>query len=441
MAMHSRSWSSPSLADGVIFGHLLFPASEHELTLIPDGAIVYVGGKIISFGAREEMMLSFPGLAEVTPPTKSGHAVIIPGLIDAHLHWVQNKVRNRKAGALLNWLDKVVYPEEAKFAFEDYSQISAVEFKDELYAVGTTAAAILSSIHPQPVVDILEELNRNVIAGNALATRNAPPELCLPEEEVLALAQQLAERFSRRYAITPRFAPALGFELMKSLAGVATRQSLFIQTHLAENEDEVKLVASLFGNKTYSQVYDECGLLGPRTLLAHCVHLSDTEWDLLKARDCIVIHCPTSNEFLGSGRMPVETVTAKSLRWALASDVGAGPSLSMLHVMKVFLEVHKKRAHVSAAQALYRATAAGAEALGLAATTGRIAVQCNADLTVLELPGFKPVSKGADYLLNAMLDHDQKDLEKLPVMTLVGGIPAYIKNEESEKEIKRAFKL
>ena len=163
---------------------------------------------------------------------------------------------------------------------------------------------------------------------------------------------------------------------------------VYLQTHLAENIDEIEWVADLFaGSRSYTAVYEDFGLLGPRSIFGHCIHLDDLDVQALVDSGSWVAHCPTSNVALGSGRMPVERFAAAGLRYALATDVGAGPDLSMLDVMRSFLEVHRGFVELSPLDALRGATLSGAEALGEGKSRGALSAGRQADIVALHIPG------------------------------------------------------
>jgi guanine deaminase len=182
-------------------------------------------------------------------------------------------------------------------------------------------------------------------------------------------------------------------ELLAAAGELARRHAAPVMTHLAENEQEVALVRDLFpGDRSYTAVYARAGLLTPLTIVAHAIHLDDEDWRTLARTNTAVAHCPTANQALASGRLPLERLRAQGVRYALATDVGAGPSLSLWHVMDAFLTVHRGHAAVTAAEAFYRATAAGAEILGLA---GGIAPGRPADLAVFRRPAAAVVTEAA----------------------------------------------
>ncbi len=218
--------------------------------------------------------------------------------------------------------------------------------------------------------------------------RNGPPALLRSVDSALADAAEGVRRWGARYFLTPRFAPTCSAELMAGCGELLSEGSAGLQTHLAENLDEVAWVRELHPEyRSYAATYDAFGLLGPRSVLGHCIHLDDEDLTLLAARGSWVAHCPTSNVALGSGRMPLERMLAARIPVALATDVGAGPSLSMLDVMRSCTEVHQGFTEVSPGEVLRMSTLAGASALGEGGRRGALQPGRAVDVVALRLPG------------------------------------------------------
>ena len=226
-----------------------------------------------------------------------------------------------------------------------------------------------------------------MVVGPALMDRTGPPELLLDAAAAEIAMQQLVERFGDRLAVTPRFAVSCSEALLAACGRLARRNRLLVQTHLSENPDEIAMVAEQFIEaEDYLSVYEAAGLVGPRTLLAHAIHCSDDAYRRIAAAKATIAHCPTSNVALGSGRMPIERVVAAGARLCLGTDVGAGPDLCMLDVLRTFVDVHDGYYPTDASVTLPLATRAGARALGMG-DRGEIAVGMRADLAVLRVPG------------------------------------------------------
>ena len=225
--------------------------------------------------------------------------------------------------------------------------------------MGTVMSAVYSSIHENALWAAFEEAIGYAVIGNVVMTRNCPKYLQQSPESALRLIRRSARKYGASYGPGPRFAPNVGMRTMKPMGDVAKEFGLFVQTHLDENMDEIKWVRHLFGGDSYARVYWLAGLLGPKAIMGHVVHVSEKELRLLKRTGTVVAHAPDSNVRLHSGRMKYERMRELGMRVALASDVGAGATSSMLFVMKIFLDVHRDHADVNPVEALYLATVAG----------------------------------------------------------------------------------
>lgn len=395
-------------------GILLNPRSETDCAFYPDGLLVVDdAGRVAAIGNIQSVSQRFDARAleivESNPPP-----LILPAFTDVHLHWVQNRIRGSAKGqGLLRWLDDCVWPEEALFAGVEYAKQAAAEFFADLARHGTMVGCVYSSVH-ETALEAFRPPFGHFLVGNVLMTENCPPTLQQKAEDVLAITRKWAEKATIGFAVSPRFALTCSMDVMKQAAGIAQRHNCVIQTHLAENLEEVALVHQRFPDcRSYTEVYQRAGLLGPRTILGHCIYLDDDELAILKAADAVIAHCPTSNEALGSGRMPIERIQNAGIRWALATDIAAGPSLSMLHVMKTFLRVHAAAGfRFSPTEALYRATLAGAEALGLANDCGNLDVRKEANFLQLDSSAIQS-TKSADEVLSALLDSKETDFARL----------------------------
>ena len=324
-----------------------------------------------------------------------GDGLIVPGFVDAHVHFPQYQVRGRFAGALLPWLREHIWPEEIRYADRFHAQREARVFLDALAAAGTTTAAVFGSPHPSSVVPLFEaERAPDVIAGPALMDREGPAELLTDPQEAMQAMERLVGFYGDRLAVSPRFAVSSSPELLHRCGQLAREHKLRIQTHLAENLDEIALVATQFPEcRDYLEVYERAGLVGSRSLLAHVVHCSDDALQRIAAASAIVVHCPTSNIALGSGRMPIEALSGHGIHVCLGTDVGAGPDLCMLDVLRAFIKIHNDRYPIHAESLLRLATLQGALALGLA-DRGMLDLGFRADMVVLRAQdaGGDPVS-------------------------------------------------
>lgn len=298
------------------------------------------------------------------------------------------------AAGLLEWLERHTFPAEARFGDRAVADDAAAFFLDELARQGTTSALTFGTVHRQSVEALFDAaLARNVrlAAGKCLMDRNCPAPLRDTAEGGVQDSADLAQRWHGRgrlaYAITPRFA-ATSTPLQLQLAGelARSRPELLIQSHVAENVDEVRWIAELFPDaRSYLDVYDRVGLLRERAVYAHCIWFDAADRARMQASGTAASVCPTSNLFLGSGLFDFRASLDAGFAITLATDVGGGQSFSMLETMRSAHEVARMKGEaVGAAQLFYWATRAGALALGWGDAIGRLAPGYDADLVVLD---------------------------------------------------------
>lgn len=369
---------------------------------LDDGVIeIDAGGVITAIGpapAGSPIAPSHPG------------CVLLPGLVDAHVHYPQTRVLGSASGPLLEWLAATVFPEEARFAERAYAEAVAAEFCAALIAQGTTTAAIFGSPHPAATDVLFAALDRaglRALAGMTLMDRGAPAPNLLAAGPAIAACEALIERWHGheggrlRFCVTPRFALSCSPELLRAAGELAARRGLWVQTHLAENRAEIAATAAAFrGSRDYLGVYEDHGLCGERSLFAHCIWLEDDQWDRFAARRATVAHCPDSNFFLGSGCMRVRAPLSRGIRVGLGSDVGAGRTFSL---RQVAARAHDAALMVGDAvrpeELLWLATRGGARALGVDDRVGALEVGFEADVIAVELPEHVPEDRRIDGLL------------------------------------------
>ena len=374
-------------------GRVLTPhGSAGALRFIADGLLVVEGGRIVSVGPYAPDAAGY-AMLDLRP------AVLLPGFVDAHLHFPQARVIGSATGPLLEWLEHTVFPEEARFRDEAYARAVAAEIVASLLAVGTTTSAIFSSsseLATSVLFEALAHAGLRAFVGLTLMDQACPDAVRVPADEALAACERLVARWHGHdggrlaFAVTPRFALSCSRALMEGAARLARDHDLLIQTHIAENaaEGEAVLAMHPWGGD-YLGIYEKTGLVGPRTLLAHAIHLSASEWDRAASLGAAVAHCPDSNFFLGSGRMRLGEATSRGIRVGLGSDVAAGRSFdlrrAMAHGYDTALAIG---AGVTAARLLTLATLGGAEALGLGAETGSLEPGKAADFIAVSLPEY-----------------------------------------------------
>ncbi len=379
---------------------VLNPITDTKAKLTRQAALVLKrtksGYKVHEIGPSKTILPKYPNSVLVD---RSG-MLAMPGFFDMHFHWVQDDVRLMPKDSLLEWLSKYTWPYEMKFKSKKYSKQKAKKFSKELLSVGTLGGAIYASIHGHTVDDALENFVGDYIAGNVLMTMNSPKGLSQTREQALTLIESLSAKWGKAYAMTPRFAPTTHPDVMKAGAWLAKKRGSFIQTHLSESENEIDYVLEMYKKmegfeKTdnYTDIYRKCGVLGSKTIMGHGIHLSKGELETLAKTKTVIAHCPTSNapvkdKGLGSGLFDFRKTEKAGVRWALASDIGGGPFLSMFDVMQSFVQQNAK-AKVKGAtytKALFRATRAGAEVLGLSKKAGALEEGFNANFIFVPTP-------------------------------------------------------
>jgi guanine deaminase len=359
-----------------------------------DALIVIEDGRIAAFGAHDALIRDLP---PTVPITTHRDALIVPGFIDAHVHYPQTQIIGAGGKRLIDWLDQYTFVAEQQFADPLHARRVADLFLDECLAHGTTTASVYCTVHPQSVDAFFaaaEARNLRMNAGKVLMDRHAPTALLDTAQRGYDESRALIERWQGRgrlgYVVTPRFA-ATSTPAQLALAGalLAERPDVRCQTHISEQLDEIAWIAALFPERTdYLDVYDHCGLLGPRTLLGHGIHLTEREWQRCHDSGTSIVHCPTSNAFLGSGLFDWAKAKKEDrpVPVALASDVGGGTTLSMLATMGAAHQIAQLGGHpLSAVKTLYMATRGAARALQLETNIGSIAPGLEADLVVLDL--------------------------------------------------------
>ncbi len=360
---------------------------------LEDGLLVLEDGRIREIGEAAELLPKLPSDVAVDHYPDQ---LVMPGFIDTHIHYPQTRVIASYGAQLLDWLETYTFVEEQRFTDPAHAARIAGFFLDELQRNGTTTAAVYCSVHPESVEAFFEESHRRnarMVAGKVLMDRGAPQGLldtaARGYDESKALIARWHGRGRQHYAITPRFA-ITSSEAQLEAAGTLLREhpEVHVQTHLSENLSEIETVKALFPDaRSYTDVYDRFGLLGPRSLFGHCIHLEDEERARLSETGSVVVFCPTSNLFIGSGLFDLErTRDARfPLRVAVATDVGGGTSYSMLRTAaEAYKVLQLGGQNLPALQAFYMLTLGNARALGLEQHIGTLAPGSDADIVVLD---------------------------------------------------------
>jgi guanine deaminase len=365
-------------------------AGEKALEIIERGALaINHSGRIALLGERQAVLDACPQ-SEVID---HGNAWLIPGLIDAHLHFPQFYATAGFGTGLLDWLENTVYPAEASFADESFAKVAAEQFIGRLLACGTTTAVVFGSQFYDANVALFDAAGRSgirLIAGMTLMDRNAPPMLLRtaeqsadPVEKLIGLCRSAP---LLHYAITPRFALSCSPELLE-MCGALLRShpESYLQTHINETRTEIAAVHAAFPqSRHYLDVYDRFGLITERTVLAHSLYTSEAEMDRMAETACAVCHCPTSNAYLGSGLFPLQRHVQHGIRVAVGTDIGAGTQFSVWRELSETYKVQQLQGFcLDAGQLLYLATLGGAKALGLEHETGNFEPGKSADFFVL----------------------------------------------------------
>ncbi len=357
---------------------------------IDDGIVVVKDGRVETVGPAADSA----SLSANMPVDHYPDALIMPGFIDPHIHYPQTQVIASYGAQLLEWLEKYTFVEEQKFSDPGHAARNAEFFLDELARNGTTTAVAYCSAHPSSAEALFAASHRRnvgMIAGTAIMNRNGPPGLLEPAREAITASRDLIRRWHgtgrQRYAVTPRFAiTSTGEQLAEAGALLEEFPTVLMQTHLDENHNEIATVKALFpDDPSYTAVYGRFGLLGPRSLLGHCIHLEDSEVALLRDTDSVAVFCPTSNLFIGSGLFNYKRLDEAGVRIALATDVGGGTSYSMLRTAAEAYKVMQLQGqNLPAIAAFDLMTRRNAVALGLDGEIGAIAPGAFADLVVLD---------------------------------------------------------
>ncbi|MBN15661.1 MAG: guanine deaminase [Pelagibacterium sp.] len=367
------------------------PDDHDSYRYIEDGAVVVDQGRIVSTGEYNDGLKLVAPKAEVIDHRPG---LILPGFIDTHIHYPQMQVIGSYAKDLLEWLDTYTFVEEQRFADAEHAARIASLFCDELVRYGTTTAAVYCSVHPESVDAFFTEAKKRgmrMVAGKVMMGRNAPQGLLDTPQRGYDESKALLEKWDGvgrlHYAITPRFALTSTHAQMEMTQDLVREFSdAYVQTHVNESLGEIEFIRELFPNlPDYVGVYEHYGLLGPKTLLGHCIHMTDREIEALSETGSVAVFCPTSNLFIGSGLFDRERLMESNVRIGVATDVGGGTSYSMLRTLDEGYKVLQLRGQrLSPLESFFMMTLGNARALSLEHTIGTLEPGSDADIVVLD---------------------------------------------------------
>lgn len=364
------------------------------------GAVLVCEGRIADIGEADALCARHPEAARVD----HGNALISAGFVDAHVHYPQTGIIASWGKRLLDWLEHYTFPEEMRFGDPDHARQIAGLYLDLVLAEGTTSVASYCTIHPESVDAFFEAAaarGMRVWAGKTCMDQNAPEGLRDTARSAYDDSRALADRWHGRgrasYVITPRFAPTSSASQMDALGALwAERPDCLMQTHLSEQAEELDWVARVHpGARDYLDIYERHGLLGARGVYGHAIHLTPREVDRLAEVGAGLVHCPTSNAFIGSGLFQAASLRRRGLRMGLATDTGGGSSFSMLRTMAAAYEISQLAGTpLHPAELWWMATGGAAEALHCEAV-GHLRIGAEADLVVLDLASTPAIAQRA----------------------------------------------
>jgi len=353
------------------------------------------GGQVVrAVGDYSTLARNYAGVAIEHLPGR----IIAPGFIDLHIHFPQTDMIGSPAPGLLPWLQTYTFPHESRFSDEAHARELATFFLDELLRHGVTSALAFATSHPASVNALMAEAQRRhlrLIAGKVLQDRHSPDGVRDETEQSLIDSESLIQKWHGvdrlGYAITPRYAPSCSEAQLRGAGALAARYpQVWIQSHVAENVDEVKWARELFpDSRSYLAIYDDFGLMRERAIYAHCIHLDGEDRALMRDSGAAAAVSPTSNLFLGSGYFDYEAAQRVGFKYGLASDVGGGTSFSPFHTMLAAYYIgresrDKPGLSLSPQDLWWQHTAGAAQALGLEGVIGNLQPGCEADFLVLD---------------------------------------------------------
>ncbi|MCR9127262.1 MAG: guanine deaminase [Rhodobacteraceae bacterium] len=394
-------------------------------------AVAMHNGRILATGTRAALRARFPGM----PVEDHANRLISAGFVDAHVHYPQTAIIASWGKRLIDWLNTYTFPEEMRFGDPDYARAVSERYLDLTAAHGTTTMCSFCTIHPESVSAFFEAARargQRVIAGKTCMDRNAPDGLRddarSAHDDSLALLERWHGVDRLSYAITPRFSPTSSQAQLEALGALwAAHPDCLMQTHLSEQTDEIAWMRELWpGARDYLDTYEAHGLLGANGLYGHAIHLEPRERDRLAETGAAVVHCPTSNAFIGSGLFDMAGLVGR-MRVGLATDTGGGSSFSMLRTMAAAYEIAQLRgAALHPAQLWWLATAGSARSLGQQDRIGNPVEGMEADLIAVDLastPSIAQASARAGDIWEAVFPTIMMGDDRAIAQVWIGGRP------------------
>ena len=366
------------------------------------GGVLIRDGHVARVGQGDALAAAHPGAARIS----YGDDLILPGFIDPHVHYPQTAMIASWGKRLIDWLNGYTFPEEMRFGDPGHAAEIAARYFDLTLAQGTTTVCSYCTIHPESVDAFFTEARARglrAFGGKTCMDRNAPEGLRDTAQSAHDDSAALIGRWHGvdrlSYVVTPRFSPTSTPDQLEALGALwAANPGCLMQTHLSEQTEEVAWVSELFPEaRDYLDTYERFGLLGPGAVFGHAIHLADRERDRLKEVDAALVHCPTSNTFIGSGLFDMEGLMAEGQRIGLATDTGGGSSFSMLRTMAAAYEVGQLRGRaLHPGELIWLATQGSARALRAGHRIGNLAPGMEADIVVLDLASTPAIAQRAE---------------------------------------------
>ncbi len=395
------------------------------------GAVLVTDGKIADLGTADDLRARHPQARVID----YGAGLITAGFVDAHVHYPQTAIIASWGKRLIDWLNRYTFPEEMRFGDPDYAAEIARRYFDLTLSYGTTTVCSYATIHPESVNAFFTEARARglrALAGKTCMDRNAPDGLCDTPQSAYDDSKALLEQWHGvdrlSYVVTPRFSPTSTPEQLEAIGALwAEHPTCLMQTHLSEQIDEIEWVKSLYPEaRDYLDTYERFGLLGENGVYGHAIHLEGRERARLRETGAGLVHCPTSNTFIGSGLFDMDGLMAEGQRIGLATDTGGGSSFSMLRTMASAYEIAQLRGRaLHTAELYWLATQGSAEVLRLDDKIGNLAIGMEADLVVLNLastPAIKQRHAEADTIWDALFPTIMMGDDRAVQSVWVGGV-------------------